>query len=122
MLPLLDSCGWLAHFLGEAIASKYAHLIHDPEVSLSVVSLHEVYRRLLQVQSQDEALSIIGVFQDRLVLDLSPQIAIHAAELSRTYPLHATDSLIYATALSNGFVLWTHASHFRGLPQVHFVE
>jgi len=50
------------------------------------------------------------------VINLDSALAMEAAR----HQLPLADSIIYATALVHGAVLWTQDEHFQGLPQVRF--
>lgn len=66
----------------------------------------------------DEA---IATTMDCLVVPLTTDIALRAAELGREYRLPAADSIIYATARAADCELVTCDAHFEGLPDVIYI-
>jgi len=56
------------------------------------------------------------------VCEVTEAIALRAALASIKYKLPMADSLIYATAQSEGAVIWTQDADFRDLPGVNFKE
>jgi predicted nucleic acid-binding protein len=56
------------------------------------------------------------------VIALNDELSIDAAKISKDNKLPLADSIIYATALKYGCVLWTQDSHFIGLPSVNYEE
>jgi len=56
-----------------------------------------------------------------LIVDLSMEIAILAADLSVEHKLPMADSIILATARKYRATLWTQDEHFKVLPDVKFV-
>ena len=122
MGAVLDTCGWLAYFLNEPLAPRYAPLINGPtEPIVSIVSIYEVYKVLARNSGPVEALRHADYLWAFPVDSLSLETTILAADLSAAHKLHMSDALIYATAVSHQAELWTHDTHFQGLPGVHFV-
>lgn len=122
MPDLVDSCGWLSYFLHEPVAPSYAALIDSgPNVYVSVVTCYEVYRRLLVVCDVVTARKHVAFLHTKRIAPLTLVVTEQAAEFAHQHKLHMADALIYATAQSLGVDLWTHDTHFQGLPGVHFV-
>ncbi len=55
------------------------------------------------------------------MVELSPDLALYAAELSLTHHLAMADAMIYATALSRGATLVTSDEDFEKLPEVIYL-
>jgi predicted nucleic acid-binding protein len=86
-----------------------------------VLSVYEVYRRLLVVSDVSRARQHIAFLHTRRIVPIAAGICEHAAELAKGYRLHMADALIYAIAQSLGAELWTYDAHFQGLPGIRFV-
>ena len=56
------------------------------------------------------------MMQSGQVIALDSTLALDAAR----HPLPLADSIIYATALRHGAILWTQDEHFKDLPQVKY--
>lgn len=57
-----------------------------------------------------------------LIVDLTKDIALNAALLSRAHKLAMADSVILATARAFDAELWTQDVHFANLAGVHYIE
>jgi predicted nucleic acid-binding protein len=57
-----------------------------------------------------------------LVIDLTKQIALLAADLSLEHGLAMADSVIYATTRIYNATLWTQDAHFAGLEGVRYLS
>jgi predicted nucleic acid-binding protein len=55
-------------------------------------------------------------------LDLTPSLALSAAQLSVAHSLPMADSLILATARAYNATLWTQDEHFKDLPGVRYID
>ncbi len=55
------------------------------------------------------------------VIQLTEEIALHAARFSIEYKLPMADSMIYATSRYIDAVLWTQDSHFENLARVNYI-
>jgi predicted nucleic acid-binding protein len=54
------------------------------------------------------------------IIDLTSELALAAAFISKKHQLPMADSIIYATARHYGCNLWTQDDHFVGLDAVHY--
>ncbi len=120
-MKLLDSCAWAEALTGSPTGQVFRPLLARPEALLmSSLVMYEVSKwltRTMDSQTVDEAM--VTLLSIRVVAPES-SIALHAAELSVTYKLHALDALIYATALEHKAQLVTCDAHFKGLPGVDY--
>jgi predicted nucleic acid-binding protein len=114
---VVDSSGWLEYFAGSTRANLFAASIEDtPNLLVPVISIYEVFKKVLRERGENEALQIASVMQSGRVIDLDTAIAMEAAR----YPLPLADSIIYATAILHSATLWTQDEHLRELPQVRY--
>jgi predicted nucleic acid-binding protein len=122
-MNVVDSSGWLEYFAAGSNAGFFAPAIRNTEQLLvPTVCLYEVFKRVLVQLSAEEALRAAGVMSLGEVIDLSRDIALSAAQLSVEHKLAMADSFILATARAHEAVLWTQDEHFKGLPDVRYVE
>ena len=86
------------------------------------VCLSEVFRTIARETDEHAALVAVGLMTHATLAALDGDLAVEAGRLGRAHGLPLADSIIYATAQRHQAELWTHDSHFRGLPGVRFVE
>jgi predicted nucleic acid-binding protein len=120
-MNVVDSSGWLEYFANGPNADFFAPAIEDTNnLIIPSISLFEVFKRVLQQRGESDALQAVALMQQGRVVDLDVSIAFEAARLSIDYKLPLADSVIYATAQSNGAILWTQDADFDGLPGVQY--
>ena len=114
---VVDSSGWLEYLAGSARADQFATAIEDtPNLLVPVISIYEVFKKVLRDRGENDALQVASVMQSGRVIDLDTAVAMEAAR----YPLPLADSIIYATAILRGATLWTQDEHFKDLAQVRY--
>jgi len=114
---VVDSSGWLEYFADSDRADFFATAIEDTaNLLVPVISIYEVFKKVLRERGEDEALQVAATMQTGRVIDLDSALALEAAR----QPLPLADSIIYATALIHGATLWTQDEHFEGMPQVRY--
>ncbi len=114
---VVDSSGWLEYFAGSGRASLFAAAIEDtPNLIVPVISIYEVFKKVLRERGENDALKAASAMQSGRVIDLSTAIALEAAR----HALPLADSIIYATAVLNGATLWTQDEHFEDLKDVRY--
>lgn len=120
---VVDSCGWIELLAGSDLGRAYRPALSNAaKLIVPTVCLLEVERRLLASRGEEAADSAIAAMLQARVEPLDAPLAHEAARLGATNGLPCADSIIYAAARRYHAELWTHDSHFRGLPGVHFVE
>lgn len=120
-MNLVDSSAWLEYFADGPNAAFFASAIENPkELIVPTLCLYEVFKRVLQQRSQDEALQAVALMQQGQVVELDSEIALSAAEISHTRKLPAADSIIFATALAHGATIWTQDDHFKSIAGVKY--
>jgi predicted nucleic acid-binding protein len=114
---VVDSSGWLEYFADTKRAKFFAAAIDDPAtLVVPVISIYEVFKRVLRDAGEGKALQIVSVMMNGQVVELDSSLALEAAHLKM--PL--ADSIIYATALRHKAALWTQDEDFKGLPNVRY--
>jgi predicted nucleic acid-binding protein len=121
-MNIVDSFGWLEYFAEGENAGFFALAIEDTgNLIVPVISIYEVFKRLLQSHGIDVAeIRIADVLKGEQV-DLTAPLALSAAQISVEYKLPMADSLILATARLYDATLWTQDEHFRDIPGVKFI-
>ena len=122
-MTLVDTSGWVEIFTDGVLASKYLPLIENKEkVVTPTIVLYEVYKKLRRDASEEAADMAVAQLQETVVVPLSKELAIHAAEVSLQYSLPMADAIVYATALSKNATLATSDKDFEGLPKVKYIK
>ena len=120
-MNVVDSSAWLEYLAAGPNAAYFAEAIErTEELVVPTISLYEVFKRIVQQRSENEALQVIAVMQQGKVADLDARIALSAARISIDHQLPLADSVILATARVNNATLWTQDSHFEGIANVKY--
>jgi len=122
-MNVVDSSGWLEYFTKRENASFFIPPIRDLEhLIVPTICIYEVFKRLLVERDEDSALLAIGLMSHGREVELTREIAIDAASISREYKLAMADSIILATAQAHKAILWTQDEHFKGIESVKYIE
>jgi toxin FitB len=114
---VVDSSGWLEYLTDSERAPLFASAIEDAEnLFVPVISIYEVFRKVLRERGEDDALQVASMMQSGRVIDLDCTLAMEAAR----YALPLADSIIYATATRHEATLWTQDEHFKDFPNVRY--
>ena len=122
-MNVVDSSAWLEYLAAGPNASFFAAAIENTsELIVPTISLYEVFKRVMQQRSENEALQVIAVMEQGRVVELDQRVALEAAHLSIVHTLPMADSIMLATARLNGATLWTQDRHFKGIGNVKYRE
>lgn len=122
-MNVVDSSGWSEYFADGVNAPFFAAAIEDSDnLIVPTISIYEVFKRVLQHRSENDALQAAALMQQGKVVDLTSSIALNAAKISDTYKIPMADSIMLATAKAFKAILWTQDADFKGLPGVNYVE
>jgi toxin FitB len=122
-MKVVDSSGWLEYFGKGANGERFAPAIQDSRTLLvPVICLYEVYKRVALQRGEEDALQAVAWMMTGTVVEINPEIALTAAQLSLEHRLPMADSLILAAARLHNAELWTQDEHFKGLDQVVYME
>lgn len=120
-MNVVDSSAWLEYFSDGPNASVFAKPIESARLLLvPSLSLFEVFKRVCQQRSEDDALRAVAVMEQGSVVDLDRATAIEAARLSILHRIAMADSIMLATAQRHRATLWTQDSDFEDLPGVKY--
>ncbi|OGS98190.1 MAG: twitching motility protein PilT [Gallionellales bacterium RIFCSPLOWO2_12_FULL_59_22] len=122
-MNVVDSCGWLEYFADGQNAAFFAPVIEDTaSLIVPTVSLFEVFKRILQQRTENDALRAVALMQQGRVVVLDDALALSAAKISFDLKLPMADSLILATARAHAAVLWTQDNDFAGIQGVQYIQ
>ncbi len=122
-MNIVDSSGWLEYFADAPNAAFFAPALEDmAELLVPVISIYEVFKRVLQQQGEQKALEVIAVMMQGRILELDVTTALSAAKLSSELKLPMTDSLILAAARQHQAILWTQDIDFAAMDGVKYVS
>ena len=122
-MNVVDSSGWLEYFADESNADFFAPAIEAvSELVVPSLSLYEVFKRILQQKTEDEALRAVAVMMKGSVVNLTSSVALSAALLSVKHNLPMADSIMLATAQVFEATLWTQDADFRHIPGAVFLR
>ena len=114
---VVDSSAWLEYLADTDQARHFEQALVDTRnLLVPVITLYEVFKKVLRERGEGEALQVAGLMQSGTLIDLDRSLAMEAAR----YPLPLADSIIYATAMRHGALLWTQDEHFHDLPNVRY--
>ena len=118
---LVDTCGWIEWLTEGALADSFAAYMQDPaELLVPTTVQYELYKWVKRESDENTALDTIALAEDSLVIPLSTDIALVAADLSLLHRLAFADAVIYASARKYNVELVTSDDHFEGLPGVTY--
>jgi predicted nucleic acid-binding protein len=120
---LVDSYGWIEYFVHGKLADRYAKYIETAEeMILPTIVIYEVYKKLKSQIGEELALEAHTQMLNAVVIPLTEDVALKAADISLGSGLAMADAIIYATAMNNNAKLVTSDSHLKNLAGVTFIE
>lgn len=120
-MNVVDSSAWLEYLAAGSNASYFSEAIENiAELIVPTICLYEVFKKIVQQRSENEALQVMAVMQQGRIAELDQRIALSAARISIDNQLPMADSIILATARINNATLWTQDSHFEGIQNVKY--
>lgn len=120
-MNVVDSSAWLEYFGDGPNARDFAGAVEDTDrLVVPTLTLFEVFKRTHQIAGESAALDAVALMMQGRVVDLTPLLAVAAANASLETGLAMADSIILATARAEDAVLWTQDTHFEGLEGVEF--
>ena len=121
-MNVVDSSAWLEFFADGPNAAVFAKPIEATRsLIVPTLSLFEVFKRVSQQRSEDEALRAVAIMEQGRVIDLDRATALEAARLAIEHRMAMADSVMFATAQRHRATLWTQDADFEGLPGVKYL-
>jgi toxin FitB len=122
-MNVVDSSGWLEYFNGGKNANIFAPVITETDSLLvPTICMYEVFKRLLNLRGEEDALRAIGIMSLGLLTDLTREIAVEAAHISVEFKFAMADSIILATTRAYQAILWTQDADFKDVQGVKYIE
>jgi predicted nucleic acid-binding protein len=122
-MNVVDSSGWLEYFAKGSNASFFAPVItNTSQLVIPVISIYEVFKRVLQQYGEQEALRSFTFMLQGQVIELDATLAIEAARLSATERLPMADSIILTAARANHAIVWTQDVDLARFPDVRYIQ
>jgi predicted nucleic acid-binding protein len=119
---VVDSSGWLEYLADGANAGFFAPALEAVrDLIVPSISVHEVFKRVLQQRGENAALQAAALMQQGRVVELTVPLALAAAQLSVEKSLPMADSIMLATARAFNATLWTQDSDFATMDGVKYV-
>ena len=105
-MNVVDSSGWLEHFIDDVNANFFAPAIEDDaNLIVPTISIFEVFRRVLAAKGKVMVLEAVALMYSGQVVDLKSEIAMSAAQISLDLKLPMENRIILATARSKNAAL-----------------
>ena len=118
---LVDTCGWIEWLTEGALVNSFASYMKDPaELLVPTTVQYELYKWVKRESDENTALDTVALADDSLVVPLSTDIALMAADLTLSHKLAFADAVIYASARKYNVELVTSDDHFEDLPGVTY--
>ncbi|MBM3190619.1 MAG: type II toxin-antitoxin system VapC family toxin [Chloroflexi bacterium] len=122
-MNVVDSSGWLEYFADGPNADFFAAAVENTAgLVVPMISIYEVYKRVLQQRDEGDALQAAAVMQQGKVVDLDIAIALSAAKVSAALRLPMADSVMLATARIHHATLWTQDADLQDIEGVEYVQ
>ena len=122
-MNVVDSSGWLEYFADGPNADFFAPTIENVrELITPSIILYEVFKRILQQSSEDDALKAIAIMAQGQVIKFDSTLALSAAKTSADLKLPMADSIILATARAHDATVWTQDEDFEGIEGVQYIK
>ena len=122
-MNVVDSSGWLEYFARDVNSSFFAQALKATEsLIVPTICMYEVFKRLLSLRGEEDALQAIGIMSLGISAALTQEIAVNAAYISSEFKIAMADSIILATTRSYNATLWTQDADFKGINDVQYIE
>jgi toxin FitB len=96
---VVDSSGWLEYLADGPNADFFAKsIITTSDLVVPTLSLYEVFKRVLQQRSEDDALQAVALMQQGTIVELNAPLALSSARISLNEKIPMADSIMLATA------------------------
>lgn len=118
---VVDSSAWLEYLANGPNAGEFASAIEAVErLVVPALVITEVLRRLDVQGRRDVVPEVLAHMRQGQIVVFDDQLAVDAAVLGRYHGLALADSVVYATALTIGGVVWTQDEDFQSLAHVEY--
>lgn len=119
MASLVDTCGWIEWLTDGLLADAFKPYLDDStELIIPTILQFELYKWAKREKSEVEALEVIALTEQGLILPLTTRLSLYAADMAWQHRLSFADAIIYASARQFDVPLITADDHFKDLPEV----
>lgn len=119
---LLDSSVWI-EILGVGPLAELAEKeLRASTIVVPTVVLFEVYKKISIAVSEEQGLSVVALLSQYTVVDLTHEVSLTAADLSRQYKLGMADSFVLAHSHHADAPLVTLDNDFSRVPGVKVIR
>jgi len=115
---VVDTSVWLSILLSQPLKSACLKEIKSKKIYIPSLCYYECFKKLRSECSDHEAMGAIATLRQFPQLDLTPEIALSAADISIEYNLAMADSFLLAHAKAANEMLLTLDNDFAGIPGV----
>ena len=123
MTVLIDSWAWIEYLKASPIGEEIkAHLESDEDLITTTMNLAEVYKFLLAEKPQSAGHLIQQVFKISHIINLNPEIALHAAKIKHEKKMGMADAIVAATAEKENAKILTGDPDFIGFTNLIFLK
>jgi predicted nucleic acid-binding protein len=120
-MNVIDSSCWIEYLLDSSIGAAVSHIIEKPScLIIPVITLYEVYKKLLREKDDVYAANVIEYMKRGKVINLDSELSVFSANTSQKYKLPMADSIVYATSIRHNAILWTCDKHFEDIPGIRY--
>jgi predicted nucleic acid-binding protein len=122
-MNIIDSSFWLEYFSDTKAGDIISDVIKNTsELIVPTITIYEVFKKLLLERNEDDALLAIAHMKQAKIINLTDELSLSAARISKDHKLPMADSIIYATNLKYNCILWTQDKHFEDLKYVNYFK
>ena len=122
-MNIIDSTFWLEYFADTEAGNIVSEIIENTnDLIVPTITVYEVFKKLLFERNEDEALLAIAHMKQGKIVNLTEELSLSAAKISKNHKIPMADSIIYATNLKFNCILWTQDKHFASLKSVNYFE
>ena len=120
-MNVVDSSAWIEYFRDGPNAKIFMHPLEDvANLIVPSICIYEVLKSITRQEGSDEAIECFAIMKQGRMVDLTPELAVRAAETSLKYNLPMADSVILAITHAFNATLWTQDKDFSGLRNVKY--
>lgn len=119
---VIDSSVWLEIFLEGSKQEECEKLLKKDPIYVPSLVVFELYKKIKSKVAEDVALEFIASVSQHQVVDLTREVALHAADLAIEFQLSMADSVVLAHSRLLHCPLVTLNNDFSKVPGVMVVR
>ncbi len=122
-MRVVDTSAWIEWLMDTAVAEAIAPALpRRANWIVPTIVQHELAKWVRREVSAEKADEVVGLSQKCIVVPLTTEIALAAADLALEHKLPTADAIIYATARAHRADVLTCDAHFKDLAGVTYIE